>query len=226
MLARAGQRGARRSCSRRLASRFGLCMIERVAPPPQIRSLAPRTAPVPSVSGMAIWDLMHTLEEMIGAEVYADALRQLPPPLAAAFEELTALSWMPVETLGSILDEIARLSGREVEAMVDQAVRRSVDRTFKTAWRMLLRVTSDEAMIKRTPAIYARSRNVGELHARMVEPQHAELELSGWSDVSDRQLRVLAVSIERVLELSGRHNVSMTYVRTAQGARYQLRWHT
>jgi hypothetical protein len=208
-----------------LASRDGLCIIEPVAPP-TIRSLAPNTAPVPSVSGMAILDMLRTLEEMLGAEVYAQAFSQLAPQLTAALDELTAVSWMPVETLSRVLDEIARLSGREVEAMVDQTVRRSVDRTFKTAWRMLLRVTSDEAMIKRTPAIYARSRNVGELRAQMIGPQHAELELSGWSDVSDRQLRVLSVSIGRVLELSGRHDVTMTWARTAQGARYQLRWRT
>jgi hypothetical protein len=58
----------------------------------------------------------------------------------------------------------------------------------------------------------------------LLEPCHAELILSGWSDVSERQLRVLAVSIQRVVELSARHDVQISYVRTPQGGRYKLRW--
>ncbi|HEX4354517.1 MAG TPA: hypothetical protein VHZ95_16425, partial [Polyangiales bacterium] len=162
--------------------------------------------------------------ELVGSEHYAQAIVQLPSELRTELDALTAVSWLPLTSLAVVLDEVAKVSAREVEEMVDETVRRSIDRTFKTVWRMLLRVTSVEAMVKRTPMIYARSRNIGQLEARLVEPCHAEVILSGWSDVSERQLRVLAVSIQRVVELSARHDVQMTYVRTPQGGRYQLRW--
>jgi hypothetical protein len=197
-------------------------MIKEMSLP--IRLLAPGTPEIPSVSGMATIDMLHTLEELVGTAVYAQALAQLPEPLQAELAALTAVSWLPLSALGIVLDEVAKVSEREVEAMVDETVRRSIDRTFKTVWRILLRVTSVEAMIKRTPVIYAKSRNVGQLEARVLEPGHAEVTLSGWSDVSERQLRVLAISIQRVVELSGRRDVRMTHVRTPQGGRYQLRW--
>ncbi len=190
----------------------------------QTRSLTRGTRDVPSVSGMATRDLLQTLEELVGSEHYARAFAQLPTELRSELDALTAVSWLPLTSLSVVLDEVAKASGREVEAMVDETVRRSIDRTFRTVWRMLLRVTSVEAMLKRTPVIYARSRNIGQLEARLVEPSHAELILSGWSDVSERQMRVLAVSIQRVVELSARHDVQISYVRTPQGACYQLRW--
>jgi hypothetical protein len=188
------------------------------------RSLTRGTPDVPSVSGMATRDLLRTLEELVGSEHYAHAFTQLPTELRSELDALTAVSWLPLTSLSLVLDEVAKASGREVEAMVDEAVRRSIDRTFRTVWRMLLRVTSVEAMLKRTPVIYAKSRNIGQLEARLVEPCHAELVLSGWSDVSERQLRVLAVSIQRVVELSARHDVQISFARTPQGGRYQLRW--
>lgn len=188
------------------------------------RSLTPGTPDVPSVSGMATRDLLRTLEELVGHEHYAHALAQLPTGLRHELDALTAVSWLPLTSLGVVLDEVAKVSGREVESMVDETVRRSIDRTFRTVWRVLLRVTSVEAMLKRTPVIYAKSRNIGALEARLVEPCHAELILSGWSDVSERQLRVLAVSIQRVVELSARHDVQISYARTPQGGCYKLRW--
>jgi hypothetical protein len=58
----------------------------------------------------------------------------------------------------------------------------------------------------------------------LLEPCHAELNLSGWPDASDRQLRVLAVSIQRVVELSGRRDVQISHARTPQAGCYKLRW--
>ena len=54
-------------------------------------------------------------------------------------------------------------------------------------------MTSDEALIKRTPLIYARSRNTGQLSSRLVAPQHSEVQLSGWPEVSDRTLRTIGM---------------------------------
>jgi hypothetical protein len=131
---------------------------------------------------------------------------------------------LPNTTLALFVDELARCAQRDAEEMIDEAVRRAVDRTFKTVWRMFLRITSDEALIKRTPLIYQRSRNVGQLHARILEPGNGEVLLTDWPDVSERHLRTIGVSIASVMELAGRRDVRMTSHRTPEGARYQLRW--
>jgi hypothetical protein len=179
---------------------------------------------VPSTSGIAVMDLLHALAEMVGHENIELAKARLSPAQREEIAALTAVSWLPNTTLGVFVDELARCAGRDAEEMIDQAVRGAVDRTFKTVWRMFLRVTSDEALIKRTPIIYQRSRNTGQLSARILEPGHAEVLLTHWPDISDRHLRTIGVSIASVVELAGRRDVRMTAQRTPDGGRYQLRW--
>jgi hypothetical protein len=179
---------------------------------------------VPSVSGIAALDLLKAFEEIVGLEAVERAHAAMPAELLTELDSITALSWVANNTLTSVIDQIALSAGREVEALLDQAIRRSTERTFKTVWRMFLRLTSDEALIKRTPMIYSRSRNTGQLSARIVSPGCAELMLNGWPDVSDRHLRGIGISIETVVGLSGRHEVRMSFVRTAGGGRYELRW--
>jgi hypothetical protein len=138
--------------------------------------------------------------------------------------DITALSWVPVTTIARVIDEVAAVAGVDPEPMIDEAVRRAVERTFKTVWRVLLRFTSDEALIARTPGIYARSRNVGRLTARMLEPGIAELVLSDWPGVSTRHMRTLGVSMAQVAELSGRRDPCFAYTPTRDGAVYRLSW--
>lgn len=192
--------------------------------PSPTRWIEPGTPDYPCVSGMATLDLLRTLAEVVTPETYKTALAQLPSDVAAELEALTAVSWWPLTSLGTVLDTVAQVAGLEPEAMVDETVRRSIDHTFKTVWRLLLRVTSVEAMVKRTPVIYARSRNVGQLQAHVLSPGHAEITLMGWPDVSERQMRVLSISIQRIVEISGRKDVAMIYARAPEGARFQLRW--
>ena len=72
--------------------------------------------------------------------------------------------------------------------------------------------------------IYQRSRNTGQLSARVTEPGNAELLPTEWPNISDRHLRTIGVSIRRVVELAGRREVRMTVQRTPEGGRYELRW--
>jgi hypothetical protein len=183
-------------------------------------------SPVPSTSGIAVLDLLHVLARMVGDENIERAKARLSPAQREELDAVTAVSWLPNTTLSVFLDELARCAQRDAEEMIDQAVREAVDRTFKTVWRMFLRVTSDEALLKRTPLIYQRSRNTGQLSARIREPGHAEVLLTDWPDVTDRHLRTIGVSIASVVELAGRRDVRMTAQRTPEGGRYQLRWRT
>ena len=181
-------------------------------------------SPVPSTSGIAVMDLLHALTQMVGHESVERAKASLSPAQREEFDTLTAVSWLPNTTLSVFVDELARCAQRDPEEMIDQAVREAVARTFKTVWRMFLRVTSDEALLKRTPIIYQRSRNTGQLSARILEPGHAEVLLTDWPDISDRHLRTIGVSIASVVELAGRRDVRMTAHRTPDGGRYQLHW--
>ena len=188
--------------------------------------LMPGTSDEPCASGIATLDATRTLEAMVGPVAVAQAKAALSATQRAELDAATPYAWVPLTTLGAFFDAVAQVVGREPEALVDEVVRRAVDHTFKTVWRMFLRVTTDDALIKRTPVIYARSRNVGRLETRLLERGHAELHLTGWPGVSDRQLRLLAISIQSVLQIAGRRNVTYNYSRTLDGGRYELHWRT
>jgi hypothetical protein len=183
-------------------------------------------AVIPSLSGISVRDTIRMIEEMVGADIVRQALSHLPAEDRQQFEQATAVSWIPMSLVGAVVDEIARLAHQDAELLLDEAVRRAVHYTFKTAWRMLLKLTSDEALIARTPIIYAKSRNIGHLKAALKGHGRAELTLSEWPAVSDRHIRTIGIAIQTVLELAGRRNVRIQGQRTLHGAHYVLTWQT
>jgi hypothetical protein len=179
---------------------------------------------VPSTAGTSILDLLDSYREIVGAETVERALASLPEDLRGKVSALTRLSWLPVADLSVVIDAVGRAAGRDPDELLHRAARLATDRSFKKIWRVMLRLTSDEALIARTPSMYLLSRNVGSLSARVVQPGRAELTLTGWPDVSDRHLRTLGISIARVVELAGRRDPSIQVHRTPDGAVYTLTW--
>lgn len=100
----------------------------------------------------------------------------------------------------------------------------STERTLSTVWRVLLRFTSDEAILDRTPMMWERTRNVGRLELVSLEPGCSVLEVKGWPGMPQRHARILAINIETVLRCAGREEVRCHWKRTADGAVYQTRW--
>ena len=179
---------------------------------------------VPSLSGIAVHDTFRALEEMVGAGVISAALQSLSHVEREQFEQATTVSWIPMTVVGAVVDEIARLTHQDPDSMLDEAVRRAVQHTFKTAWRMLLKLTTDEALIARTPIIYAKARYVGQLSARITQPGQAELKLSGWPRIPDRHIRTVGLATQVILELAGRRAVRIHGTRNHDGVLYHLTW--
>src|SRR6476646_8996301 len=112
---------------------------------------------VPSASGISVLDLRAALEEIVGKDVVGQALASLPPETRSEFVEITALSWVPLTTISKVVDTVAARAGRNPERLIDDAVQRAVERTFKTVWRLMLRFTTDTALINRAPVVYSLS---------------------------------------------------------------------
>lgn len=184
----------------------------------------PGTREEACASGIAALDIQRTLDAMVGPAALSQAKARLTSEQRAELDNPTPYDWIRLTTLSQLFDAVACVVGREPEAFVDEMIRRAVEHTFKTVWRMFLRVTTDEALIKRTPVIYQRSRNVGQLESKLLGRGHAEVRLSGWYDVSDRQLRLLGISIQAILQIAGRRDVTFSHARTADGGRYEIRW--
>jgi len=171
-----------------------------------------------------VLDLFRSLEDVVGVESVAKGLASAPPELRQQFEGLTAVSWLPNTTLNALIDAVGKAAGTDPEAMIDVAVRSAIGRALKTVWRMFLRITSDDALIARTPVIFSKARNVGHLTSRICAPGMAEITLAACPDLTPRQMRTFGIGIEEVVRLAGRRDPIVTSMRTADGAVYRLTW--
>ncbi len=191
---------------------------------PRASSLAPIAAEEPSAAGATVQVLRRALEDIVGVNVVAGALKKLPAKVREEFDPLTPMTWVPLSTTNMAVEYIAEEARRQPDELMDAAVRRSAEQIFRTSRRLLLRFTTDHALITRTPVLYSKWRNIGQLESRLLGPGNSEIVLRGWPGVSERNVRTLAVSIETVLRLAGRRAVRMDWTRTADGARYLAYW--
>lgn len=178
----------------------------------------------PRLVGQSVRDIRWALERTLGLEVVARALASLPEPIQRQYADASPLEWVPYATVVAAHEAIAREGNTTMEAMLEQAVPLAVERAFKTVWRILLRFTSDEALIARTPLLYSKTRSKGRMTARRVSPGLGVAEIEGWSDMPPRDVRAIALSIETTLRLCGREHVTCTAQSTPSGARYEIRW--
>jgi hypothetical protein len=168
--------------------------------------------------------MIRTYEEILGEELVAQAKARLSARARESIEQATVLTWVPLDHVGELVDRIGIEAERDPDALLDEVIPRTVERTVNTVWRVLFRFTSDQALIARTPLLWSKSRNIGQLSARIVEPGVGEVELTGWPDVSDRHLRTLARSLEAVMRVAGRDDVRVSRVRRPMGASFRVTW--
>ncbi len=181
-------------------------------------------APVPCASGMAVLDMRWAVEKMLGAEALKTALTKISAEAREEYTHATALSWIKYSTLGEVHEALAAVASMDAMELADRLARLTVERSFTTVWRIFLRFTSDEAIIVRTPAFYAKSRSVGYMASRILEPGRAESLISGFPTIPDRDIVILAASIETVLTLANRQSVRSKGERHPDGARFITTW--
>jgi hypothetical protein len=168
----------------------------------------------PCITGTIVRGHLEILEGMFGAEVLRSARLDLPTEGRAMMESITAAGWVPIPVYEAFYESIARRVGRSVADLHTEISRLSVERIFKTMWRVLLRFTSDEALVTRTPLLFSRGYNKGKLTSKIRSPGLAELDLQEWPEVPDIVLRGLRVAVETVLRVAGRRNVVIVHERS------------
>jgi hypothetical protein len=178
----------------------------------------------PCISGALACSLREVASDMLGAEVVGRALDRVPDPLRSAYENAVPVGWIPLPVVEAAFTELAAEVGSEIAELHERVARRSIDLTIRRFWRVLLRVTTDGALVSRTPSIFARSYNRGKLESRVVSPGHGEVRLHDWPHAPDWPLRGTRVGIEVGLSVAGRRNVHATCTRTATGALFLVSW--
>jgi hypothetical protein len=178
----------------------------------------------PSITGALVSTHLELLGGRFGNDEVNRCIEGLPAEVRADLQGVIAAGWVPLKSYDVFYRTFAERVGADVAELHTEMSRHSVERTFKTLWRLLLRVTSDEALISRTPVLFSRAYTKGRLRAVMTTPGLADVELDGWPAVPDIVLRGVRIAIETVLRLSGRNAVRSSVERAPQGAKIRAIW--
>ena len=106
----------------------------------------------------------------------------------------------------------------------ERVVRRSLERTLTTVWRLALRVTTDGILFSRAPVLYAKSHDAGALSIPEVTKGKATCALTGWPDVPKMSMQGIAIGMETALRLGGRKEPAVAYDRRPDGAVFIATW--
>lgn len=169
-------------------------------------------------------DQIRVMEELAGAEAVRLARESLLPPHRETFSNVLPVSWLDSDACNEFMVRVAQQIGQDPERFAVDVVRRGVERTLNTLWRIILRFTSDAALVQRTPMLYSKTYDVGELTSRIDRPGRADIELRGWPGVPRMDLIGLATGIETVLRCSGRKDVRVDFERRHDGAAFVATW--
>ncbi len=178
----------------------------------------------PCVSGPLACGLRDVAAELLGAEAVERALARVSADTRQRYETLTAVEWVPIEVMETAFTELAKEAGVSVGTLHEKVAVVSIERTMRTFWRMVLRLTTDKALTSRTPVIFGKSYNRGRLEADIPEPGHGEIFLHDWPDVPAWPLRATRIGVQTVLSIAGRKDVRVECSRTKTGARYVASW--
>ena len=179
---------------------------------------------VPSISGATVTTTRRILGEMLGKDVFERALAKLPGEKREEYVGATALSWVPVDLLDEVFRLAAEESGHALKELQDEAVKRTQEELLHTVYRILMRITTDEALISRTPTFYSKTYNIGKLTSTFPGKGEALVTLSEWPSISDLQLHGLAMGIQTTLRVAGRKDARAIGKRTKDGAEYHCVW--
>jgi hypothetical protein len=178
----------------------------------------------PSLSGVNVMFVRELLLEKLGKEGLERLKAAMPADAREAYFGATSVDWVPVEYVNLMNTRAAELLEMTVMEFTTTMARVSVERTLHTVWRILLRFTSDEAIVTRTPVFFARSFNVGKLATQIQGPGMARIRLTEWPDAPQLTLVGIQMGIETVLRVAGRKQVRVNLHRTADGAEFLATW--
>lgn len=168
--------------------------------------------------------LFEAGHELLGRDVVERGLSRVSPALRARVAGAVPGEWVPLEAADETFRSIADVAERDWPTLHMQLARHTVERAYRTLWRMLLRVASDSALVSRTPVIFGKSYNRGRLVANVLFPGRGEVELLDWADVPDWPIRGTQAGIETGLRIAGRLNVRVESKRTRTGASFHVTW--
>ena len=176
------------------------------------------------VSGAAMRDQNAVLEELLGRPLMDRALLRLRIEQREELVTVLPISWIRVTTAIALINAAGAECGEDPLRLHERVVRRSLERTLTTVWRLVLRFTTDAMLFSRAPVMYAKSHDAGVLSAPDVQAGRAICTLTGWPDVPKMSLQGIAIGMETALRLGGRKEPVVRYERRPDGAVFIATW--
>jgi hypothetical protein len=178
----------------------------------------------PRVSATLILDQLRLVKDVHGEAFVAEAIASLPASVRQELDELLPGRWLSIETVRIMKQAIADRLGEPLLAFQRRTVRLGVERTLNTFWRFFMRHLSDDHLVRRTPILYSRTFDRGELRFVSVGERQARLELHGWPTIPEFDIVGLCAGIEAVLALAGRVEPHVTTSRRGVVVDFVCEW--
>ncbi len=179
---------------------------------------------VPSLSGAVFLRNEKMFREAVGDAVVDRARASLTEEQRDVLDSAVPAAWIPVTVLDTFYYAIGAEAGRDLHGFYPEVVKEGITATLRSVWRVLLRLTSDRALLRRTPLIYERGHSVGKITPRIDGPGRATVVLTQWPQMPDLRRLGVASGIRAVMEVAGRKDVTVEYDGTDDGAVYRVCW--
>lgn len=176
------------------------------------------------IHGAVVLDQRKAYAEIVGTDVLEAAIDSLPEDRQREYREVLAVGWIRCTTVAAVVEAVARRVGRDPLELDAVVVRKGVERTFGTLWRVLLRLASDAQIVTRAPVLYGKTYDKGSFTAHLLGPGHAECRLVDFPEITELDLQGLGIGVVEALKISGRSDVRHVATRTKDGARIEVRW--
>lgn len=161
---------------------------------------------------------------MVGDDAVDQAFASLSRAQQDVLESAVPAAWIPVSVVDVFYEAIARCAGRHLESFFPEVVRLGITQALRSVWMVLMRLTTDRALLSRSPIIYGRGHSVGKIEPTILGPGKATVVLSGWPGVPELRRLGVAAGVQAVMDVAGRKNVTVRYDATDDGAIYHVRW--
>jgi hypothetical protein len=181
-------------------------------------------AGAPRVSGTIILDQMILLRELHGPDVMGKAMAALPRELRDELETVLRGEWCSVKAALELKRAIADILHEDLLALQRRIVRLATERTLTTVWRFFMRHLTDDQLARRTPILYSRTFDRGELTMVARRANGVDLELTGWSDIPQFDLVGLMTGIETVFMLANRKDPHVEATRRPTSVLLAASW--
>jgi hypothetical protein len=177
----------------------------------------------PKVRGAVVREEIRAARALTSDATVEQALAQMAPTEVEELRNVLAVSWCSLASLRAFHETMAAVRKEDPTVWHLRVVEHTTQEMFNTTWRFFLRLTSPEALVRRTSTMYARIFDTGKMEAFIVAPGQSLARLTGWPEPPAFHLDGVATGIVTVLRIAKIESVRARWTRTPDGADFEIR---